>query len=232
MRKSTTTRTNAPPDRGLRSRIRELETLCAEVYVTAVELGFPRPLLNRLRATAAPRSTPHPPQAHKGPDVAGVREPIRIPDIRLTDRPRHQQTLARPSQPDVNALSQQYTVLVVDDDPKMLEVLVRILQRENYMLLTALTGREALGVAERHDGKIDLLITDFVMPEMQGRELAERMRERDAAIKVLYQTGFSDILFDSRAELEDGTAFLEKPFTARGLREATRFVLLGAISPV
>jgi FixJ family two-component response regulator len=66
---------------------------------------------------------------------------------------------------------------------------------------------------------------------MQGRELADKMHERDQAIKVLYQTGFSDLLFDNRDELEVGAAFLEKPFTARGLREATRMMLLGASHP-
>jgi two-component system, cell cycle sensor histidine kinase and response regulator CckA len=66
---------------------------------------------------------------------------------------------------------------------------------------------------------------------MQGRELADKVRERFPAVKVLYQTGFSDKLFENRVELEDGAAFLEKPFTARGLREAARLVLFGSINP-
>jgi hypothetical protein len=57
------------------------------------------------------------------------------------------------------------------------------------------------------------------------------MRQRYADIKVLYQTGFSDMLFEDRVELEEGAAFLEKPFTARGLREAARFILFGSINP-
>jgi CheY-like chemotaxis protein len=66
---------------------------------------------------------------------------------------------------------------------------------------------------------------------MQGRELADRVRRRFPAVHVLYQTGFSDRLFENRAELEEGEAFLEKPFTARGLREAVRMVLFGSINP-
>jgi len=76
-----------------------------------------------------------------------------------------------------------------------------------------------------------LLVTDYAMPDMQGREVAEHVRRRIPGVKVLYQTGFSDMLFENRMELEEGAAFLEKPFTARGLREAARLVLFGSINP-
>lgn len=69
------------------------------------------------------------------------------------------------------------------------------------------------------------------MPQMKGRELADRMRARYNNLKVLYQTGFSDMLFENRMELEEGAAFVEKPFTARGLREAARFSLFGEMNP-
>jgi CheY-like chemotaxis protein len=84
---------------------------------------------------------------------------------------------------------------------------------------------------EAHAGPVDLLVTDYAMPDMQGRELADRLRQRFPALKVLYQTGFSDMLFENRVELEDGAAFVEKPFTARGLREAARLILFGSINP-
>jgi two-component system, cell cycle sensor histidine kinase and response regulator CckA len=82
-----------------------------------------------------------------------------------------------------------------------------------------------------YSGTVDLLVTDYAMPDMQGRELADHVRQRFPAVKVLYQTGFSDMLFENRVELEEGAAFLEKPFTARGLREAARLVLFGSINP-
>ena len=113
----------------------------------------------------------------------------------------------------------------------MLDVLSRILQRENFQLLMASGGPEIIQKLSEHDGGVDLLVTDFAMPDMQGRELADHVRQRFPAIKVLYQTGFSDQLFENRAELEEGAAFLEKPFTARGLREAARLVLFGSINP-
>lgn len=231
----------------LQARIRELETLCAEVYVAAVELGLPQPLLNRLWTVAAQGSTPHAydvdlpprlpapqpaaPATVESIDAKRKEEPIQIPDIRLTDRPKTADSRPRPPMPDLKVLPQRRTVMVVDDDPMMLEVLVRILQRENFELLTANSGPEALRLADAQPGAIDLLVTDYAMPEMKGRELADKMRERYTDIRVLYQTGFSDMLFEDRVELEEGSAFLEKPFTARGLREAARFILFGAINP-
>ncbi len=254
----------------MQDRVRELETLCAEVYLAAVELGLPQTLLNRLWTVAAHGCSPHafviemPPRAPAAPPAgaAPVTEgspdgpapsatpapdtpaanapslpapvhamPMQIPDIRLTDRPRSADTRPRATGPELTALSARRTVLVVDDDAMMLEVLVRILQRENYELLIASGGPEALRMAEAFEGQIDLLITDYAMPDMKGHELAEHMRGRYTDIKVLYQTGFSDMLFENRVELEEGSAFLEKPFTARGLREAARFILFGVINP-
>ena len=224
--------TGMNPD-ALRHRIQELETLCAEVYVAAVELGLPQPLLNRLWTVAAQGSTPHtwavdmPPRL---PEPARV--PLPIPDIKLTDRPlRDGETRNRPAPPDLKALAIRRRVMVVDDDPMMMEVLVRILKRENFDLLTAQSGPEALRKLDADPTPVDLLITDYAMPEMKGHELADRVRRRYPEIRVLYQTGFSDMLFENRSELEENSAFLEKPFTARGLREAARFILFGSINP-
>ncbi len=116
----------------LRARVEELELLCAEVYVAAVEIGLPHPLLNRLWTVAAHGSTPHafavdmPPRPAAPPDVA----PMPIPDIRLTDR-RMPDREGRPraANPELKPLPERRRVMVVDDDPMMIEVLVRILQR-------------------------------------------------------------------------------------------------------
>lgn len=215
----------------LRARIEQLELLCAEVYIAAVEIGLPQPLLNRLWTVAARGSTPHA-FAVDMPARPGAAPPMPIPDIRLTDRPgRDREERPKGATPDLAPLPERRRVLVVDDDPMMMEVLVRILQRENYELTVAGSGPEALEKAAAMTEPLDLLITDYAMPEMRGHELAERMRARYPGLRVLYQTGFSDMLFEDRVELEEGSAFLEKPFTARGLREAARFILFGAINP-
>jgi len=238
----------------LRARIRELEALCTDVLVAGVDIGLPQHLLNQLWAAVGHGEMPHayhvdlPPTPRRSdagtaaPSVDAIpptdmksaqRAPLDIPDIPLTTNPltAAADTRPRPPQAELKALAVKKTVAVVDDDPMMLDVLARILQRENYELLMASGGPEMMEKLAAHAGTVDLLVTDYAMPKMQGRELADKMRERFPAVKVLYQTGFSDMLFENRAELEDGAAFLEKPFTARGLREAARLVLFGAINP-
>jgi|SRR5688572_240564 len=245
----------------LRERIRELESLCTEVLVAGVDIGLPQHLLNQLWAAVGHGEMPHAyhvdlppapprpvdpkkeaakvsimtPPAEAKPDTrAPRREPMEIPDIPLTTNPltnAPDESRPKPAQADLKPLNVKKTVVVVDDDPMMLDVLARILQRENFELVMGGGGPEIINKLSAHDGTVDLLVTDYAMPEMQGRELAEKVRERFPAVKVLYQTGFSDMLFEDCVELEDGAAFLEKPFTARGLREAARLVLFGAINP-
>jgi CheY-like chemotaxis protein len=174
------------------------------------------------------------PEAFKKDVVdAPKREPMEIPDIPLTTNPLTAKDDSRPKPPqtELKPLNEKKTVCVVDDDPMMLDVLARILQRENFDLLMASGGPEIMEKLSQHNGNVDLLVTDYAMPNMQGRELADHIRQRFPAVKVLYQTGFSDMLFENRVELEEGAAFLEKPFTARGLREAARLVLFGSINP-
>lgn len=243
----------------LRERIRELESLCTDVLVAGVDIGLPQQLLNKLWAAVGHGEMPHayhldlppvarpaeeskkvaarvpnlPPAPEAKAAATQLRAPMEIPDIPLTSNPLTAADDARPKPPqaELKALAVKKTVVVVDDDPMMLDVLARILQRENYELLMANGGPAIMEKLDDHQGTVDLLVTDYAMPDMQGRELAEKVRERFPAVKVLYQTGFSDMLFENRVELEDGAAFLEKPFTARGLREAARLVLFGSINP-
>ena len=244
----------------LRARVRELESLCTDVLVAGVDLGLPQPLLNQLWAAVGngelphaydvdlPPAPPRPVEARKEAATVAVmppvevkvavqapplRAPLEIPDIPLINNPAAAADDSRPKplQAELKPIAVKKTVVVVDDDPMMLDVLARILQRENYELLMAGGGPEIMERLSTHEGQVDLLVTDYAMPGMQGRELADKLRERFPALRVLYQTGFSDMLFENRVELEDGAAFLEKPFTARGLREAARLVLFGSINP-
>jgi CheY-like chemotaxis protein len=190
------------------ARIRALEELCAEVYVAALELGLPDPLLRKLRQVAA-----------GGP----------IGESSLASPIPHD-THTSSSQVELKPLPGRYTVLVVDDDPAMLEVLTRILRRERFDLVSAGDGAEALEKAKAA-GTIALLVTDYDMPGLTGNELADRVRELYPDVKILFQSGFSDLLFTEEGNLGDGIAFLRKPFTARGLREAARMVMFGTLNP-
>lgn len=194
----------------------------------------PRPVTVEPAAGEQSNVTVMPLRPVAAPAATTDRAPLEIPDIPLTSNPlmtSKDDARPKPPQAELKPLAIKKTVAVVDDDPMMLDVLSRILQRENFELLMASGGPEIIQKLSEHAGEVDLLVTDYAMPDMQGRELAEHVRQRFPAVKVLYQTGFSDMLFENRMELEEGAAFLEKPFTARGLREAARLVLFGSINP-
>ena len=237
---------NSQDEEKLRDRIRELESLCTDVLVAGVDIGLPQNLLNQLWAAVGHGEVPHaynvdlppaPPRpveaTLKAPKVVPAsRAPMEIPDIPLTSNPlTAADARPKPPQAELKTFQVKKTVCVVDDDPMMLDVLARILQRENFELLMASGGPEMINKLAQHSGSVDLLVTDYAMPGMEGRELANHVRQRFPAVKVLYQTGFSDRLFENRVALEEGASFLEKPFTARGLREAARLVLFGSINP-
>ncbi|OFW46054.1 MAG: hypothetical protein A3J29_19025 [Acidobacteria bacterium RIFCSPLOWO2_12_FULL_67_14b] len=226
------------PITSLHQRVHELETLCAEVYVAGIVLGLPQALLDRLWSVGAEGNLPAAFCLEPAPErerPGSIRTPatasLPMPDLARLDR-----LLAEVPTADgrgeadgrFNPLPRK-RVLVVDDDPFMVEVLLRILKRENLDVLVAGSGPEAI---ERSAGQaLDLLITDFHMPAMTGAELADRIRQRLPDLRVLYQTGFSDQLFEERVELAEGEAFLEKPFSSIGLREAVRLVLFDRINP-
>lgn len=199
-------------------RLHQIEALCADVFAAGVELGLPRDLLNRLWMVAGGGVAP---QAFALDGAEAARQAV------LATRTG---TLPPPV-PALPPLKRRRTVLVADDDSRMLEVLVRVLQRENYELITAESGPAALAAVAGREG-LDLLISDVVMPGMNGPELAEQLRQRFPSLPVLFQTGFSDTLFEGRPDLGDRSAFVEKPFTARGLIEAARMVMFDTLRPV
>ncbi|MHB0878577.1 MAG: ATP-binding protein [Anaerolineae bacterium] len=117
------------------------------------------------------------------------------------------------------------TILVAEDDPAVRMVTTRILERHGYQVIKASTGDEALRLADQHLGRIDLLVTDVVMPQMSGRELAERLRRSRPRIPVLYVSGYSDNDIHHHGVLDDGVDFLQKPFTEAMLAEKVRRVI-------
>jgi signal transduction histidine kinase/CheY-like chemotaxis protein len=117
------------------------------------------------------------------------------------------------------------TVLVVDDDPQVSAAAQRTLARSGYFVLAASNGREALAVAAAHSGALDLLITDLVMPEMGGRELARRLIEQRPGLAVLYTSGYTAEAMNQQAVLEEADSFLGKPFTPDTLLRRVHEVL-------
>jgi two-component system cell cycle sensor histidine kinase/response regulator CckA len=122
---------------------------------------------------------------------------------------------------------QPIVILAVDDEPGVLALVRRCLGDDKRItLIEASSGKEAL---ERiaNGPALDLLMTDLRMPEMKGDELARQVRTREPDLKVLYLTGHADHLFDAKQQLWAEEAYLDKPFTREGLREAIALLLFG-----
>lgn len=117
------------------------------------------------------------------------------------------------------------TILVVEDDERLLALGRKILTQKGYRILGAKSGEEALEVYKAADTRIDLLLTDVVMPGMNGRELAEHMESLRPGLKVLYMSGYTDDTITRHGVLPEGIEFLEKPFTMEGLARKVRGVL-------
>lgn len=105
------------------------------------------------------------------------------------------------------------TVLLVEDEEILRDLARNVLEINGYKVLSANNGVEALSLSEKHKDPIHILITDVVMPKMNGRELAEKLKVLRPGIKVLYMSGYTDDAVIQRGKLEPGTAFLPKPFT-------------------
>jgi len=117
------------------------------------------------------------------------------------------------------------TVLLVDDESAILNVTMKLLERLGYTVLAAETPTEAVSIAEQSTGPIHVLITDVVMPEMNGRDLAEKVASRHPGIKLLFMSGYTDNVIAHQGILEHGLNFIQKPFTIRALSEKMREVL-------
>jgi CheY-like chemotaxis protein len=139
-------------------------------------------------------------------------------------------------QPSPNPLTRRHrdrtrgvlTVLVAEDEPGVRGPVRRILVAHGFQVLEASDGEEALTVAERHEGTIDLLLTDVVMPNMGGAELARRLRSRQPHVRILFMTGYSAEAVASHGVLAPDSSLLQKPFTAEELIRRVRETLLDA----
>ncbi len=117
------------------------------------------------------------------------------------------------------------TVLIVEDEGSILSLGKSILQRLGYRVLTSSRPSEAIRLAEACDGHIHLVITDVVMPEMNGRDLAERLIRIKPGMKCLFMSGYAADVIARRGVLDEGLHFIPKPFSVRELSETVRQIL-------
>ena len=118
------------------------------------------------------------------------------------------------------------SILIVDDEEPVRRFVERVLHDAGYTTKLAGDGPEAIAVASTLE-RIDILVTDVMMPQMQGDELARRLRQDEPGLKVLYLTGYSDRLFKDKITLWEDEAFLDKPCSIKGLLEAVSLLLFG-----
>lgn len=116
-------------------------------------------------------------------------------------------------------------ILLVEDEPTILEMTSIMLENLGYTVLTAVTPGEAIRLAGERSSTIDLLLTDVVMPGMNGRDLAQNMTHFHPGIKHLFMSGYTADIIAHQDVLDEGVNFIQKPFSAKGLAEKVREVL-------
>ena len=117
------------------------------------------------------------------------------------------------------------TILLVEDEPAILNIATMLLTRQGYTVLAADSPRAAIDLAREHDGEISLLLTDVVMPEMNGRELAKELLSRHHLLKRLFMSGFTADVIAHHGVIDEGVNFIQKPFSMHALASKVRDVL-------
>jgi CheY-like chemotaxis protein len=117
------------------------------------------------------------------------------------------------------------TVLLVEDEPVVRELAVATLREKGYTVVEAVNGEEGLRMARQHDGKIDLVLTDVVMPVMGGKEMADALRTSHPDTKVLFTSGYTEDAMGHHGVLRPGILFLQKPYMTATLARKVREVL-------
>ena len=133
----------------------------------------------------------------------------------------------RPEKPAAGPAPGSETILLVEDEESVRELVSDYMRARGYKIIDAADGASALEIAEGYKGPIHLLITDVVMPRISGRELATRLAAKRTGLKVLYISGYTDDSIFRHGVLEGGMAFLQKPFNLKAIAQKVREVLDG-----
>ncbi len=117
------------------------------------------------------------------------------------------------------------TVLIVEDDEAVLRMASMMLEKIGYQVLTANTAKESFSVAEENKDEIQVLITDVIMPKINGRDLADKLKQLVPELKVLYMSGYTATVISNQGVLDENINFIQKPFSVKDLALAIRKVL-------
>jgi CheY-like chemotaxis protein len=143
--------------------------------------------------------------------------------------PRHgaetgQTLMKSPPAPDARG---NETILLAEDEAAIREITQLILENLGYRVLSASTPEEAIRLAKEHDGEIHLLLTDVVMPEMNGRDLAKNLISLYPELRSLFMSGYTSNVIAHHGVLDDGIHFIQKPFSKQALAAKVREALDG-----
>jgi CheY-like chemotaxis protein len=136
------------------------------------------------------------------------------------DEPAQQLEIEKPASASI--LKGEETILVVEDEKIVRELAVKMLKRMNYNVLYAENGAKALEVAQQYEGVISLLITDVVMPGMNGRELARQLQQMRPNIKILFTSGYTENAIAHHGIIDKNLNFIGKPYSSRELGKKIR----------
>jgi two-component system cell cycle sensor histidine kinase/response regulator CckA len=117
------------------------------------------------------------------------------------------------------------TILVVEDDEVVRDFVTNMLEALGYRVLAAEDSDHGIEVAKTFEGEIDLLLTDVVMPRMNGRELYEMLRRTRSGIRVLFMSGYTTNVIGHQCVIDEGVPFIAKPFTIHSIAQKIRNVL-------
>lgn len=134
-------------------------------------------------------------------------------------------TLKQLNKPKHSLLEGDETILLVEDNQQVLEMTESLLKQKGYTVLTAADGNQGVAVIQKYKERIHLLLTDVVMPNLNGKDLYLKAKEFKQDLKVLYMSGYSDDVISHQGMLEDGTDFIQKPFSVKALCLKIREVL-------
>ncbi len=144
--------------------------------------------------------------------------------------PCHAEKMEKKSKPKPKAIpaGNGETILIVEDEKTILEMLTTMLQDLHYTILAAPTPHKAMALAQKHAGKIHLLLTDVVMPEMNGRDLAAQLASVYPELKFLFMSGYTANVIAHQGVLDEGVQFIQKPFSMKDIAVKIQNILEGA----
>ncbi len=122
-------------------------------------------------------------------------------------------------------MTEKKTILVVEDEEMTRNLVIEILTDQDYKILEAASGEAALNLSDTFDGEIDLLLTDVIMPKMNGKELFSQLTMSRPALKVLYMSGYTDNMIAHYGIMEKGIPFMHKPFSIQKLASKVKEAL-------